>query len=420
MSWLWWMIAWGLWAMLLGLATALLLRLFQLSRPVVERAAWMCVLVAACMMPLVVSAARAAVPDTAARTLDAAVGSASLALPFAVEPPIAEDLTTALAILWMLVSGILMLRVAAGAIGVSNLWRRARRLDRTCVPESEHVLTVRESSEIAAPLTVGGGVLLPHDWRAWSPATVRAVLRHEGGHVRRHDFWWQLLATLHTTVFWWSPFSWWLRHRLARLCEALSDDEAIMTGIAPTQYAELLVAFTARKAYIGPAIPMARETALAHRVDRVLAGPPPLPTLQRHDRIRLVALAAPVLVAAFVGAWRPIGPAVDAYVLVLEGERRVVMSGSMTDVDAARALAPRFAGDFLWFRRGADHYVVTHASHVRRARALFRSTLAGAASGAPPSVARSREELDAANARTRAMHALILDAERGGLARDLE
>ena len=41
------------------------------------------------------------------------------------------------------------------------------------------------------------GVVVPEAWHGWDDERRRAILLHEGEHVRQGDFWWQLAAGLY-------------------------------------------------------------------------------------------------------------------------------------------------------------------------------------------------------------------------------
>src|SRR5262245_36858377 len=91
-------------------------------------------------------------------------------------------------------------------------------------------VTVWSSSAVSVPLTFGflrPSILLPEDWRSWSPAKLEAVLAHEASHVRRGDAAWLLVAHLNRCVHWFNPFSWFLLRRLSSLAEEIGDDAAV-------------------------------------------------------------------------------------------------------------------------------------------------------------------------------------------------
>jgi hypothetical protein len=88
-------------------------------------------------------------------------------------------------------------------------------------------------------------VVVPEAWHGWDDERRRAILLHEGEHVRQGDFWWQLAAGLYRALFWFNPLGWWLARRLRDLAERRSDDRVVATPDR-ADYAGLLLEFGAR------------------------------------------------------------------------------------------------------------------------------------------------------------------------------
>ena len=128
------------------------------------------------------------------------------------------------------------LRLGAGLVGVARLKNKSRplvdarlqetvdllRAQLTCKSEVE----LRESNEIDTPATIGclrPVLLLPLDWRTWTPAEQQAVLAHELAHVKRGDYpavlWSQVCLSLNI----YNPIAHWLTSRL-RLQQELAAD----------------------------------------------------------------------------------------------------------------------------------------------------------------------------------------------------
>lgn len=61
----------------------------------------------------------------------------------------------------------------------------------------------------------------------------------------------------------------------------------------------------------------------------------------------------------------------NAFALVRRGDSGYSMSGSSDDMDAVKAARTRIDGDFLWFRRGDQAYVVVDPATVARAQAAW-------------------------------------------------
>ncbi len=107
------------------------------------------------------------------------------------------------------------------------------RAELSCTTSVE----IRESSELETPATLGWRrplVLLPFDWRDWSPGELRAVLAHELAHVVRGDFLTGLIAQFSVALHFYHPLAHWLANRL-RLEQELAADAwgASLSGGTP-------------------------------------------------------------------------------------------------------------------------------------------------------------------------------------------
>ncbi len=139
--------------------------------------------------------------------------------------------------LYGLVAATGLIRLAVGLVLMIGLYRRAET-----VPEAwARGRNIRVSVEIAGPLSFADRILIPADYREWPEAKRLAVLAHEEAHVRRGDFFIQLLASIHRAVFWFSPFAWWLPLKLRDLAEGASDRAATALLDDPAGYAEILI-----------------------------------------------------------------------------------------------------------------------------------------------------------------------------------
>lgn len=71
-----------------------------------------------------------------------------------------------------------------------------------------------------------------------TPSQMTAIVTHELCHVRRHD---NLTSAIHMCVeilFWFHPLVWWLGARLMEEREHACDEEVLLSGTAPEEYAE--------------------------------------------------------------------------------------------------------------------------------------------------------------------------------------
>ncbi len=103
---------------------------------------------------------------------------------------------------------------------------------------------LRVSSAVYGPVTVGALralVLLPLSAAtSLSPDELEMVLAHELAHVRRADFFWNLVQTLVETLFFFHPAVWWLGSRIRHERELCCDDLALTVCPNPVAYANAL------------------------------------------------------------------------------------------------------------------------------------------------------------------------------------
>ena len=170
------------------------------------------------------------------------------------------------ATVYLTICVILLLRLLLGLTWALKVWRRAQPIFGL----STTLMKVRSSGDISTPITIGFCVVLPLPFENWDRAKLQMVLAHERSHIRQGDFFLQLLARLHTVIFWFSPLAWWLQKELADLGEATSDHAAIMQSPDRCSYAEVLLEFAAMYRRPLAGIPMTRRRGMNRRVERIL------------------------------------------------------------------------------------------------------------------------------------------------------
>jgi hypothetical protein len=147
-------------------------------------------------------------------------------------------------------------------------------------------------------------ILLPLTWRRWSDEQVRAVLAHEGAHVRRHDPLVSLMAHVNRCLFWFHPAAWWLERALATAAEQACDEAAVRAVRTPDTYAEMLIDMArtirerrGRLAWSG--VGMGGSGRLGRRIDYVLSGAssPRVSSRRKAAAIICCAAATTVVVA---------------------------------------------------------------------------------------------------------------------------
>jgi beta-lactamase regulating signal transducer with metallopeptidase domain len=103
---------------------------------------------------------------------------------------------------------------------------------------------LRVSNAIGSPVTVGAlrsMVLLPlSSVTMLSPEEIEVVLAHELAHVRRADFFWNLVQTVVETLFFFHPAVWWISGRVRHERELCCDDLALQICPNPVVYASAL------------------------------------------------------------------------------------------------------------------------------------------------------------------------------------
>lgn len=195
-----------------------------------------------------------ALADTESRAAAPAAAPAEPAAPFGEPAPgRAWTLADGIVAVWLVGALACTLRALLGLAYLARCRRRSVPVTDpdclACLNELSEKLglrrpvALRESAEIAAPLTMGWrrpAVLLPSAWRGWSADERALILAHELAHVRRRDFLAGLLAELTVCLYWFHPLVRWLAGRL-RLEQEFAADAAVM-ALRPggTHYAACL------------------------------------------------------------------------------------------------------------------------------------------------------------------------------------
>jgi beta-lactamase regulating signal transducer with metallopeptidase domain len=311
------------------------LRILRVRHAQLLLAAWTAVLMASLAMPLVQRYVLITVPVAVDLPLSLAdlpggespaVAAVNMAAVSGVPPAVAASVHGEPAWrLWLsagylMVTGAMLLRLMVGLVLSFNLLRAARPIRDSWTSETWASETwaaggrVRASAAIAAPVTVGGSIVLPSDCRNWTAAMQRAVLAHERAHVAGGDFYVLLLSQLNRALFWFNPLSWWLHRRLASLAELASDDAAMQALGDGPGYAAILLDMGRRSGPVLGGVAMARPATLPRRIERILAQDErqlPVPWRQRAAYGIGVAPLALATAISIAGAAPPNKAAVD-------------------------------------------------------------------------------------------------------------
>ena len=184
------------------------------------------------------------------------------------------------------------------------------------------------------------------------------MLLHELAHIRRLDAGVQLVGRLAAAIYWFHPLAWYALHRLRVECEQACDDDVVLAGERPTEYASQLLemARSARAPRLSMNIAMARTNVLEGRLRAMFDETRGHGPLDRRSGRRLAAgAAALVLGLAMIhpgpSAGRPESPKLaveaspaDAAILrpsvSLRRRERVGSRAASSRVAARRSRAP--------------------------------------------------------------------------------
>jgi HEAT repeat protein/protein involved in polysaccharide export with SLBB domain/beta-lactamase regulating signal transducer with metallopeptidase domain len=219
----------------------------------------------------------------------AAVDSEAEPPAHAVSPVIPEPLGAGriallcLAGAWAMGVGFLLLRWAIGSWVLRRLRHTAApvtgasaELLATCRIEVGVRTAVALASHhgVRSPVLFGPWrptILVPVDWCGLPQAAQRAALLHELAHVAHGDHRMAPLWHLVRVVFFFHPLVRWLLTRLEAETEILCDEAAVARGIAPGDYARILLEFARRGGRLGPALlRVGRRSTVTARIHHLL------------------------------------------------------------------------------------------------------------------------------------------------------
>jgi TonB family protein len=103
------------------------------------------------------------------------------------------------------------------------------------------LLQGRSPSMLATWGILSPKVILPAGASEWTRERAEVVLSHELAHVRRHDWFVQVISELLRAVLWFNPLVWIVCARLRIESEYACDDAALVRGIASADYASQLL-----------------------------------------------------------------------------------------------------------------------------------------------------------------------------------
>lgn len=101
---------------------------------------------------------------------------------------------------------------------------------------------------------------LPSDITELNPNQIDAIMKHEIAHHLRRDLPWSLFTSIITAFWWWNPFVWILRSKLARETEMAADETALSAKASPADLSEVLIRFASATRH-RPSLPIGMEMA---------------------------------------------------------------------------------------------------------------------------------------------------------------
>ena len=192
-------------------------------------------------------------------------------------------------LVWMVGVGILAVRLAGGWFWMQRMKSHGavpadaalqaivRRLSRSL--HIARTITLLRSPGVDVPTVIGWlkpTVLLPMSaLSGLSPLQVEAILAHELAHIRRHDYFVNLLQTLLETLLFYHPAVWWVSGQIRTERENCCDDLAVSLCGDPVVYASALADLEDLRGPASRLVMAASGGVLLNRVRRLLTGPAP-------------------------------------------------------------------------------------------------------------------------------------------------
>jgi beta-lactamase regulating signal transducer with metallopeptidase domain len=223
------------------------------------------------------------------------------------------SLLTWLDMAWLAGVACLSMRTLVGL----QMIRRLRRRSLMKAPEAVRVnfsiicrrlgisrkVRLRVAEHIQGPFAMGvfrTMILLPASALvALTPEQLEVVLMHELAHVRRADYFWNLMQRAIETLFFFHPAVWWVGKKLRQERELCCDDMAVQLCSDPLVYATALLRLEEQRCQ-RPTLAMALDgnrplSSLRMRIARVLGE-----TLAEQERRELTPLPVVAICAALL------------------------------------------------------------------------------------------------------------------------
>lgn len=273
------------------LALAWCVSRFLRNRPAAERhLLWVAALATASLLPILTLIMPAWRPEAAAR-LVAALPALSRTGPVQQAQQVGRTIVHAVGIepeggtesllfvVW--ISGAV---VALGLLlpGARTIRRLASRSQSVSTPEwmqagLRRTIRLLHCPDSSLPLTWGvfrPQILLPRNANEWTEGRRFSVLAHELAHIRRADWFFQILAEVACAFYWFHPLFWIARNRLHLESERACDDAVLNLGVDGKEYAGHLldIARSLKRREPAWSLAMAGQLHLERRLVAVLNG----------------------------------------------------------------------------------------------------------------------------------------------------
>jgi beta-lactamase regulating signal transducer with metallopeptidase domain len=398
---------------LIGLLAALVLDALRNARPQ-TRYAVACLALLACVLTPIATMLLVQAPDLWATdfgnvfsTFSRDAGTPADGALSALTPTTAQvhAYLPAIVATWAAGTCLLSLRMALGLAWVRRLrnvpqgpaqlaWQA--RLDAIAVNfQLGRSVALRLVGNLESPVSAGWWrpvVLLPAGLLTRMPTDlIEALLAHELAHIRRHDYLVNLLQNAIEAVLFYHPVVWWLSHRIRVEREQIADQLAAELACSPRRLALALSELSDLQcASPTPALRIMQAAdggQLMSRIQQLLR-----PTRHAHPGARILfPLLGLVAAAIATYAWAQSGDREtgstthgtlhldgkkhgDSFALVRGTGDEMHMWGSIDDIDSIKAARNGVNGEYLWFRRGNQAYIVTDPPLLARALEATRET----------------------------------------------
>ncbi len=134
-------------------------------------------------------------------------------------------------------------------IRLASCHRQVRDLIRSSQPGELLGTPILYCNGIETPVTAGilsAKILVPPKITDWHRIQIEQVLAHESAHVERRDIFWQFIASVAKSIFWFQPLVWLAERRMIIDREIACDDRVLQGGTEQCSYAETLLNLAAQ------------------------------------------------------------------------------------------------------------------------------------------------------------------------------